>query len=186
MGWNSFCNLYKVQERFQDVDINNCTLIDPEIIAVGKKWLENPYKSLIITGEPGLGKTHFSYALLREVIKTYRIENIRWIKSKNFDDKLTEASKSGMPEESKYIMETFTDIMFLFLDDFGIERSTERTERDYYELIDERWANKKITVITTNLDAEQIRKNFGVRVFSRLKDYTWIQFGGDDLRGTGI
>ena len=58
----------------------------------------------------------------------------------------------------------------LLLDDLGAEKSSEWTRKELMVILDERYRNNKVTVITSNLmltDGE-LRKTCGDRAYSRL------------------
>lgn len=180
MSWESFCKSNNVGVRFQNVHIGHCKHIPQEIIDIGIDWCQKP-QSLLIHGPAGRGKTHFTYCLVREAIRLYGLHNVRWTKSKHLDDRILQAyNQFG---DTAYTIRQYAEDPILFIDDFGVDRSGERTERDYYELIDSRWENMKPTVITTNLTPELLEEKYGSRIFSRLKDSKWIRFDGPDLRG---
>lgn len=181
MVWDQFCKLNQVGVRFQNAHISKCDKILENFIYEGIDWCQKP-KSLLIHGPSGRGKTHLAYCLAREVIRLYGLDQVRWIKSKALDDRILQTFKQY--GETSYVIRQFCEEPILFIDDFGVDRSGERTERDYYELIDNRWENMRPTIITTNLTPEAIEKNYGSRIFSRLKDSKWINFVGlPDLRG---
>lgn len=178
MSWEKFCDLNKVGLRYRDAKLSECEL-PQEIMNHGLVWSKKP-RSLLLTGGAGTGKTYFSYCLSREAVESFGIGCLRWMKSKAIDDKIIEStSKFG---SASYLLENLCEIPILVIDDFGVDRATERAERDYYEIIDKRWENMKPTVISTNLDRNQIEQIYGARIFSRLKSFTWLLFDGPDLR----
>ena len=177
MSWGDFCLANNVGSRFEDANINN---LSEEKLQNASEWLKKPM-SLILTGKAGRGKTYFSYSLAKEIFDKYGWSCLRWIKSKHLDDEIIKSIKEY--GEATYTIKKFCDVPILFLDDFGVDRSTERAERDYYELIDSRWENNRPTVISTNLNPEQLENTYGARIYSRFKDYKWILFDGPDLRG---
>jgi DNA replication protein DnaC len=180
MSWEDFCKFNNVGVRFQRVHIAKCDKIPQEIIDQGIDWCQKPH-SLLIHGPAGRGKTHFTYCLVREAIRLYGLHQVRWTKSKALDDHILKTfNQYG---DTAYTIRSYSEAGILFIDDFGVDRSSERTERDYYELIDSRWENMQPTIITTNLTPELLEEKYGSRIFSRLKDSKWIRFEGVDLRG---
>jgi len=179
--WEEFCRLNKVPPRYQKAQLRVNKFMSEERYEVGKKWSENPINSLLLSGNTGLGKTYLMYALAREMFKHLELGGIRWFKSKSLDDQIIENLK--MYGSASYLIQQMQEIPFLFLDDFGIERPTERAERDYYEIIDERVAWERPTIISTNLSDSQIKGIYGARILSRLKEFLWIYFEGEDIRG---
>lgn len=179
MSWQEFCQKNKMGSRFHDATFKN-SVLDKEILSIAEKWILKP-ASLIIHGKSGRGKTYFSICLMKHIFDCYGWSSLRWFKSKQFDDLLISYIKSS--GNAKDAIESFSDVPFFFLDDFGTESVGDHIQRDYFELIDYRWADEKVTVITTNLDEEEIKKAYGQRIYSRFRDYQWIEFNGEDLRG---
>lgn len=184
MSWEDFCKLNNVGVRFQNAQISRADQLPHDIITSGLAWCQKPH-SLVLHGPAGRGKTYLTHCLIREAIRRYGLCSVRWTKSKTLDDRiLKDFNQYG---DSSYLIKTFIEVPILFIDDFGVDRSSERTERDYYELIDARWENVSPTVITTNLTPELLEEKYGSRIFSRLKDSKWISFDGlPDLRGVNI
>lgn len=179
MTWELFCNLSNIAPRYRNSDVKDFESLYPEAFQFGKNWISRP-KSIIITGNTGSGKTRFSFSLAKQAITKYGIEQTLWISSKKLDDKLLQAIR--LDGDSSSILNDVSTITFLFLDDFGMDRSGERTERDYYEIIDRRWSHGLPTIITTNLSFDAIQKIYGSRIFSRLKSFTWMEMEGQDQR----
>jgi DNA replication protein DnaC len=178
MNWENFVEIQKVPAMYSDL---NLLALNENLKNIGRKWLKekNP---LIFYGSVGTGKTYFAYCLAKALLTKTNMDKIIFTKSKAMDDKLmNEYSQYG---NSNNAIEMFSEIDFLFIDDFGIERASDKMERDLMEILDNRWANFKTTVITTNLDAENIEKFYGLKISSRLKEFEWIYFGTKDLRGT--
>lgn len=183
MSWEDFCKINEVQGRFANVHISKCDLLPEHIVTEGLLWCQKP-QSLVIWGEPGRGKTHFMYALLREAIRLYTLGCCRWFDAENLDEKLLEEIHKFSSNAS--FVKKLTDIEILFINDWGIDKGTERAERDNYRILNKRWEKQYPTIISTNYSPEQIEKNYGARIFSRLKDSKWISFEGlPDLRGRG-
>tara|TARA_R110002126_G_scaffold77229_2_gene192653 strand:- start:2888 stop:3439 length:552 start_codon:yes stop_codon:yes gene_type:complete len=180
MSWETFCACNKVGSRYLNASFEDYTVMDTKIRQGGIDWVKKPH-SLVLSGQTGRGKTHFMYALIRNLLKSCDISQIRLYKAKKLDDFLLHKFKEY--GSASYFIDQLADIRALFIDDFGVERPTERTLREIYEIIDERHAHQKLTVLTTNLSNSQIKKVYGDRIHSRLKDYEWITFTGKDLRG---
>lgn len=180
MSWENFCELNKVGPRYQQVDFESDVLMPDEMRKGGIEWVNRP-SSLILSGAAGRGKTHFLHCLIRSLLNRCDLSAIRLYKAKNIDDKLLLNFKEY--GSSSHFIQHLVDIPALFIDDFGVERPTERMVRDIYEIIDGRYEWNRLTVITTNLSNADIKKTYGERIHSRLKEFRWIQFNGKDLRG---
>ena len=67
-------------------------------------------------------------------------------------------------------------VPLLVLDDLGKEKMTQRLETVLFAIIDERTANNKVTIITTNYTSQGLQDRFsnaetGPAFIRRLKDY---------------
>lgn len=177
MNWEEFCKINEIGKKFHSINISSL----PDALKIlGNKWARSPH-SLILMGKPGRGKSYFTLCLVRYLIEKGKEGDVSWRRSKQIDDELFEEYASY--NSYKNCVKRFSNIPILFLDDFGIERGSETTIRNYYEIINSRWENEFPTVISTNLSEDDIFKFYGERIYSRLKDYQRIEFEGPDLRG---
>ena len=90
-------------------------------------------------------------------------------------------------EETKaQLLDDLLSVEVLFIDDLGTEPVYKNVTREYlYLLINERQARNLRTVITSNLDPEQIMSRYDERIFSRIinKDKSiCLEISGKDLR----
>jgi DNA replication protein DnaC len=177
MNWDDFCKHNKIGSRFHDVKVDHFEN-DPGLFYVSESLVETE-QSFIFHGSPGAGKTHFVLSVIRKLISLGA--EIRWLQATEFEDKIISCKREF--GDAKYFIETCSDCDFLFIDDFGTERATEDLGKEWYQLINYRWSNAKQTVFTTNLNREEVLKNYGKRIYSRFKDFEWVEFTGPDLRG---
>jgi len=180
-AWDQFCQANQVPPALAKASLEANDMMPTDRAALGEKWIQTPKRSLILAGDYGRGKTYFMFALLKGVIEKFGIGVARFFRSKNIDDRIMEETRQY--GAANYFLTTLKEIPLLFIDDFGVERSTERAERDYFELIDERVAWNRPTVVSTNLEDIEIKNYFGGRIHSRLKQSLRIDFEGKDLRG---
>lgn len=108
----------------------------------------------------GTGKTYLSYCLANEVMGRYDI-NVKFTSVLEYLD-LTKKGYSSMAdkEEKDGIMRA----TILILDDIGVEVDKEWVNTTLYQLINYRYANKLITIFTSNYPLEQLK------VDDRIKD----------------
>lgn len=138
---------------------------------------------VVIMGGTGVGKTH-----LIECMTTYALTNNKLIKYSsafNFNQDMLKYHCAKL-EEKEDILAPYLNSEILFIDDLGTENKINNVTNEYlYLVINDRMANHKKTVITTNLDFAQIQSVYGERIFSRLvhkKHSLKINFVGNDLR----
>jgi len=68
------------------------------------------------------------------------------------------------------------------IDDIGREMRTERQKRQLFEIIDQRYSQCKLTIMTSNYGFESLNEVFEGAVLSRLQTWTFIEITGKDRR----
>lgn len=148
------------------------------IATVLKEW-DYPKErcSIFLCGNSGLGKTHLMMALFKrfaeiyfKVNKSLNSQVIWW----NYFDLCI--SIRANPNDYQF-WKRLKNIEILFIDDVGTIKNTEVIQDYLMAIIDYRAQNDKITVWSTNLTPEEIKKTFSERFTSRIKESClWIQF----------
>ena len=142
----------------------------------------HPEKSgnLLLTGDPGLGKTFLSAAIAREVSSEgYSV--VYDTASRIFDR--FEAAKFGREEGAEDDVSRIMNCDLLILDDLGTEMTGQFTSVALYGLINDRLLAGKPTIISTNLTTEEIARRYTPQIASRLRgSYKRVPFVGEDIR----
>ena len=178
-GWSEYCKLYRLSQRCSDARLTD--FLEPNLCRFSSTWPQSK-KGAVLYGPTGRGKTHYMHALIRAVVLTYGLGAVRFFKAVQLDRVLlAEFLELGSAEGP---LDHLRTVDFLFIDDFGVERATERTERDYFDVFDARWDAGRPTVLSTNLSPKDIEARFGDRIYSRLKGADWLDFSDlPDRRG---
>jgi DNA replication protein DnaC len=175
-GFFSHC----VPKKFSEVTLDQCDKQPDSFREYAKAWGRNP-ESVILTGPVGRGKTQFAFAMIREMFRRCnRVIWPRYFTSPEMDSLLLEAIKSDGGD--KFKIQDIGEQDLLFIDDFGRETGSERIRRQYFEIINLRYANHLPTLISTNLSLEEIEKHMNKAIASRFQEWQMIEFGGVDLR----
>ena len=119
----------------------------------------------------GSGKTMFAAALANELINKHG----RFVKFATSLDILDEIratyDKDSRESESKLLGDLIsTD--FLIIDDFGTERVSEWVGEKFYQIVNKRYVNKKVTIYTSNYDLKTLK--YDERITNRMKERTRI------------
>ena len=141
---------------------------------IGKKpW------NLLLFGAPGLGKTHISAAIARDVSeKGYSV--VYDTASHVFER--FEAQKFGREDEAADV-ERILNCDLLILDDLGTEMTTAFVQSALYQIINTRLIEKKSTIISSNLAPEKLAQRYTPQVVSRIEgEYQLLPFVGEDIR----
>jgi len=170
-----------VPQKYKDASLETLDLQPQVLIDFGRAWAQNP-TSLFLFGNKGAGKTRYGFALLRELFRVSRKYFWpRFFTSPGLDAELHKAIMSGQGDA--YFIQTIAECDLLIIDDFGRENSSERTKRQYFEIINHRYAEELPTILTSNFDLEYLEKELKLDVIaSRLEEFKKIKFSGPDLR----
>lgn len=134
--------------------------------------------NLLFMGSSGLGKTHLSLSIVKEVLKKGFVPV--YSSAENLFSKIEEEKFTGNTKES-YDMVLNADL--LVIDDLGTEVSTSVTKAFLYNIINTRILSGKPTIISTNLTMKEIEEKYTARVASRLiGNYSAYKFLGNDIR----
>lgn len=137
--------------------------------------------SLLMCGKTGLGKTHLSLAIVGVVLKKgYSViydsagSLLRRLEREQFGrEQMAEA------DTLSYVL----NCDLLVLDDFGTEFATNFTRSAIYTILNGRLTAGKPMIINTNLTIEEIQRDYGDRIVSRLfASCVWMDFVGRDIR----
>lgn len=134
--------------------------------------------SLLFQGRTGLGKTHLSLSIAREVIqKGY---GVVYGSVQNF---ATELEKERFGRSDGDTNQLLLNCDLLILDDLGTEFSTTFVTAALYNIINTRLMAEKPTIISTNLSMKELLERYGERMVSRMiGGYERVMFAGRDVR----
>ena len=143
--------------------------------AVLDSHASKPPKGFYLWGNPGCGKTFFSYITLNELIFRF-IKPGKFISlSKSFQElRNTFDEESVIHGQADQIPTNLSNVPFLIIDDFGVQRNTEWELEMLYNLIDSRYSNRRLTIVTTNQNINEIKDLAQGRIYSRLLEMCYI------------
>lgn len=181
-GWRETLQRFRIGARYQDASLTAVKKLYGWAYEEGVNWINSKgvKPSLLLSGNPGSGKTFFTLALLRELIaRKIHKADIYFIRSDDLDDDLL---RSIEDKNESYVLEKYCEVPYLFWDDLGTERSNDRIIKQYYKIIDRRLSDLKPTVFTSNVSLEKFGGWLGDRIASRLEYCQEIKFPMRDLR----
>ena len=162
-------NMKIIQEKVQDFIKN---FEDPE------------EKNLIFTGNTGVGKTFLTNCIANEILKMGK--TVLYQTAPVMFDRINE-SKFSKDNSQFDLYENILNVDLLIIDDLGTEKKTEKKITELFTIINTRLLNQnhKITktIISTNLNVDELFKTYTTRIGSRLAGYyRFLRFFGEDLR----
>jgi len=137
--------------------------------------------SMLFQGGPGLGKTHLSLAIARELINAGY--GVIYVSAPVIFDKIeNEHFKFGGNNEFDMI-NNLIECDLLIIDDLGTEFETSYKSSLVYNIMNSRMLSSKPTIISTNLLFSDIEKKYDKRIVSRIiGTMERIEFVGPDMR----
>lgn len=179
MKWEEAIELFRIGEMYQNASFENAQLLPAKIIDLGKRWVASKKKtSLFLSGNVGSGKSYFSLCLVRGLVESGH----RWIITVKSSDLDAELLNTIEEKKEQSVLRKYCEVDFLFIDDLGVERLSDRIQRQYFMIIDARTENYRPTIITSNLEKRNIHEVFGSRIASRLEMAYEIKFPNRDFR----
>lgn len=138
-------------------------------------------QSLILAGPYGTGKTSLAVSVIQKRI-TEHGERALFTNVNTLFEEIK--ALFGRENESSQLLQRVMNVPLLVLDDLGAERATEWVQSNLYNILNYRLTNNKPTIVTTNLDMEELTERLGARTVERLKKpyYRVIYVGGVNMR----
>lgn len=156
-------------ELFADTDPDRLG----ELGLIAKCWDHTTGKGLLIHGSTRKGKTRTAWYIANRLWNENKYKN-KYLFLTMFELEARIASSWGNSTWDK-VMLNMTNVPYLFLDDLGKEKMTDRMASCLFALIDQRTMHKRPTIITTNLTGDTLLERFhdretGAALVARLKD----------------
>lgn len=150
-------------------------------------WVDEPSAGLVITGDPGTGKTWAACAVLKEWAARGLGSAMFCRASEIIDDAMDAVGKNVKRD----MMEMYLSPKLLLIDDLGKENPTDFAVEMIFRVINERGEAGKPTIITTNYDAAGLFNRLSSRskdevtaaaILSRIATFMSVEVQRDDWR----
>jgi len=144
----------------------------------GEAWKAQMHNKtqLLLTGSAGTGKTVVTRMIQCELLRGYRLRLA--VVYKGAEDLYQEYRSEGGAHNGQ----RYTQCDVLIIDDHGQGGITDVYKKWLHLVIDRRWEQGLPTIVTTNLNSEQLREAIGDALLSRLSSGQVWKFEGEDYR----
>jgi DNA replication protein DnaC len=123
-------------------------------------------RGVFLIGTPGIGKTHLAASTLK-VLKAHG-KSVAFYKVTDMLGYLRSCFRDASTITEEEAIEELASIDVLFLDDFGVERTTDYAIDALYRIIDRRYRRELPIFATSNLNFAELKDKFDARISSRL------------------
>ncbi len=134
-----------------------------------RRFIAEPRGWLLLQGNYGCGKTHLAAAIANACLGNGT--PVLFINVPDLLDYLRGAYNPHVEETYDDRFNEVRDAPILILDDLGTQNATPWAEEKLYQIFNVRYVNKRPTVITTNLDLDELDP----RLRSRLNDLDLVR-----------
>lgn len=136
--------------------------------------------NLLLSGAPGLGKTFLSASIARVVSDSGH--SVVYDTATHIFERM-EAQKFRRDADEEDDTQRYFKCDLLILDDLGTEMMSSFVQSALYQLINTRLLENRKTIISSNLNPDEMGKRYGAAILSRLEgEYRILPFFGDDIR----
>ena len=146
-----------------------------------KEYAKNfslPQSGMLMNGGTGLGKTHLSLAIGKEVIeKGY---SVIYGSAPDLLKKVEREYFRGSEEVDTAQLLHECDL--LIIDDLGAEFESKFNDSVIYNLLNTRMNTGRPVIVNTNFQTSELQKKYGDRIASRLLTMEILMFYGNDIR----
>ena len=146
---------------------------------------------LLFIGPSGLGKTHLSCAILSELISTKGVRGL-YADSSNLLNRIATSFRPESESSREVILAAYVGAELIVLDEIGATPPHPWVQDVLYDLLNTRYNQKKVTIVTTNYADEPeaapgpkmtLEDRIGYRTRSRLYEMCMpVPLRGDDYR----
>lgn len=156
---------YVVACPAQDNAIKLCQAFAQQIIS-------DHYPNLLLIGTPGTGKTHLSASIIRNILHN-STKSARYYTSAEIAQKMMDTWSDASRSE-KEVIEHFSSFDLLVIDEYGLHDRHEKRLEMVHKVLYSRYDNMKSTLLISNFTLQNMQRDLGVRLWSRLHENNLI------------
>lgn len=174
--------------NYQDVtlgDIKTSCYLKPESKSVVKavveliKWYLTNLDKNVESGKgiylwsdtKGSGKTMMATALANELIHKHH-KFVKFATSLDILDEIRATYDEHSEESESKLLNDLYSTDFLVIDDFGAERATDWVREKFYQIVNNRYINKKVTFYTSNCNLQTLK--YDDRISNRIMEKSYL------------
>lgn len=191
-AWQRKLGQSGIPDRFQDRTLSSyvaTTEGQRKALAFAKEYAEkfdevsNTGRSAIFCGKPGTGKTHLAVGIGLSVMERNRM--VLFFTVQRMVRRVKDAWRRDSEESESDVIDLLTQPDLLILDEIGVQFGTEFERNLMFDVLNERYENRRPTLLLSNLTPSEVKVFLGERVYDRLREdggqcvpFTWDSHRG--------
>lgn len=139
--------------------------------------------SLVLTGSCGTGKTHLACAIGNEIMARY-LGTVAFGTVSSLVREIKETYRKGAVKSEKQALQQLMAPDLLIIDEVGVQHGTEYELRILFEILNDRYLDRRATILISNLTAGEMEQLLGERVMDRFRElgpvvaFDWPSYRG--------
>lgn len=127
-------------------------------------------KSALFLGKPGTGKTHLAIGIGLEIMRQKETRSVYFTTVIRAIRRIKDTWSRGAAESESEAISDLTFPSLLILDEVGIQYGSDTEKMILFDVLNDRYENRKPTLLLSNLALDDVKAYLGERVFDRLRE----------------
>lgn len=142
-------------------------------------------RSAIFCGHPGTGKTHLAVGIGLHVLRLNRI--VLFTTVQRAVRRVKNSWRKDSTETESDVIGLLVQPDLLIVDEIGVQFGTAFEQNLLFDILNERYENRRPTLLLTNLTTQEVKVFLGERIYDRLRDDggVCVPFDWGSYRGGG-
>ena len=136
-----------------------------------EKFVEDGKGIYFWSDTKGSGKTMMAAALANELIHTHK-RMVKFATSLDILDEIKATYDSHNENTESKLLNDLARTDFLIIDDFGTEKATDWAGEKFYQIVNKRYIDRKVTFFTSNFDLKTLK--YDDRITNRIRERTFL------------
>lgn len=169
---------YKSEESRQKARIA-CQIVK-EYLDMFEDAKRNGMGLYICSETKGSGKTRMAASIANELMEKHDTQ-VKFSTSMRILTEIRRSYDPGIAMTESQLLSALSTTEVLIIDDFGTERVTDWVKDKFYEIINNRYVDKKVTIFTSNEPVDELK--YDDRITNRIKEMCYqVNFPEESVR----
>lgn len=175
----TFCtSVYKRPESRQTINVA-CAMIKEYIVAFNEAK-DKGMGLYLYSSTKGSGKTRMAASLANEIMQKHDT-GVKFASSMNILAEIRRTYDNDSEYTESQLLDALVMTEVLVVDDFGTEKTTQWVQDKFYQIINNRYVERRITIFTSNMPINRL--DYDDRITNRIKERCYqIDFPEESVR----